>query len=135
MEEKIVLSWEKNKDSLKELIEEKLRVDSETQRTTDIGYEDLVIMMGKTILKGTSTYGRDWDYSRLTEIDDGDYQGTLLFVLPEEGYQPDNYLAIKVSYGSCSACDTLQGILYYDKDKADGLMTLCLHMIQSAKVV
>src|ERR1051326_7197 len=53
-------------------------------------------------------------------IDDGDYQGTLLFVIPEDGYQPHDYWYVKIGYGSCSGCDTLEAIRSsydnYDED-------------------
>ena len=35
-----------------------------------------------------------------------------------------------VNYGSCSYCDTMQGILYESDTKVEDLMTLALHMIQ-----
>jgi hypothetical protein len=71
-------------------------------------------------------------------IDDGDYQGTLLFLIPEDTYQPDNYYYVKVEYGSCSGCDTLESIRDYDSDtpndeQVKDYMTLCLHIIQKFK--
>lgn len=49
---------------------------------------------------------------RITEIDNGDYQGTLLYVIPFDTYQPSehDHLMTYVDYGSCSGCDTLQAI-------------------------
>lgn len=80
------------------------------------------------------------DPNRVHTIDDGEYQGTLLFVIPEVGYQPDNYWAVKVSYGSCSACDTLQSIKGYSDDpitdkELDQYLTLALHIIQGLKLI
>jgi hypothetical protein len=79
----------------------------------------------------------DGDYSepdpeRIHQIDDGDYQGTLVFVIAAKGYQPYTYWVIKVGYGSCSGCDALQAIQYdtpIDQQLAD-LYTLGLHMVQ-----
>ena len=54
---------------------------------------------------------------KITVIDDGDYQGTMLFVIPFDAYQPDprQYLITHVYYGSCSYCDTLEHIrMMYD---------------------
>jgi hypothetical protein len=84
-----------------------------------------------------------WDPERITEIDEGDYQGTKLFVIGEEGYQPNSYLTTKAYYGSCSACDTLQGINecdfgeseQQDKEIVDDYMTLCLHLVQQMKII
>ena len=54
------------------------------------------------------------DPKRIHEIDDGDYQGCLVYVIAEKGYQPSSYWYLKVEYGSCSHCDTLQGTCDYD---------------------
>lgn len=52
------------------------------------------------------------DSSKITVIDDGDYQGWLLFLIPFDTYQPGpgEYLMTHIGYGSCSGCDTLQAI-------------------------
>src|ERR1044071_5659100 len=55
------------------------------------------------------------DPERVHKIDDGEYQGTLLFVIGAKGDQPSKYWYVKVEYGSCSTCDTLEAI----KDYAD----------------
>ena len=75
------------------------------------------------------------DPERIHEIDDGDYQGTLLFIIAKGGYQPSEYWAVKVYYGSCSGCDTLQDIRGYEDGKPSELqvkdyMTLALHIVQ-----
>jgi hypothetical protein len=80
----------------------------------------------------------DYDYpdpTRINVIDDGDYQGTLVFVIAGNGYQPNNYWYIKVYYGSCSGCDTLKGIRGYNdepptKEQVYDYMTLALHIVQ-----
>lgn len=72
------------------------------------------------------------------EIDDGDYQGTLLYVIPANTYQPSDYWFVKVYYGSCSGCDTLQGISSYftetpTPEQVNEYWTLCLHIVQGLK--
>lgn len=53
-------------------------------------------------------------------LDHGNYQGTLVLIFHEDGYQPSRYFATKASYGSCSYCDTMQSILYdYEDDDPD----------------
>lgn len=81
------------------------------------------------------------DVDRITQIDDGGYQGTLLFLIPFDTYQPDmyEYLMTYVNYGSCSGCDTLQRIQamgsdVYDESsptnkQVDDLLTLCKDII------
>lgn len=77
------------------------------------------------------------DPKRIHEIDDGDYQGTLVFVIGDSSYQPDRYFLTKVSYGSCSFCDTLQSILDNEPgaQQAEDFYTLALHMIEKLKEV
>jgi len=75
------------------------------------------------------------DPQRIHEIDDGDYQGTLVYVIGSKGYQPSDYYYLRVSYGSCSVCDTLQSVSEYSSDppmdsQLDRYMTLALHIIQ-----
>ena len=75
--------------------------------------------------------------NRMTRIDDGEYQGVLLFVVPFNTYQPCEweYLMTAVSYGSCSGCDTLQNInaFHYQpnptKEQVEQYMMLCKDLI------
>lgn len=74
------------------------------------------------------------------EIDDGDYQGTLLYIIPTVAYQPHEYYYVLVGYGSCSGCDTLQEIRDYSHDIPDQeaikkYMTLALHIVQKMKII
>lgn len=80
----------------------------------------------------------DPDSSRITTIDDGHHQGTLVFVVAAKTYQPDDYWYTKVNYGSCSGCDTLQRIQEWDdglptEQQAADYTTLALHMLQGMK--
>lgn len=89
------------------------------------------------------------DPARIHMIDDGNYQGTLLFVIGASGYQPSTYWYVKVYYGSCSGCDTFEHLRSEScdweenwtdridderkKKGVDGLMTLALHIVQGLK--
>jgi hypothetical protein len=78
------------------------------------------------------------DPQRIHEINDGDYQGTLVYVIGAGGYQPDIYWYVKVGYGSCSGCDTLESIRGYKDDppsqeQIKDYMTLALHIVQGLK--
>ena len=75
---------------------------------------------------------------RIHEINDGDYQGTLVYVIGGGGYQPSRYWWVMVDYGSCSGCDTLEGIREYGSDaptesQIDEYMTLALHIVQGLR--
>lgn len=84
----------------------------------------------------------DLDPERITAIDHGHYQGTLVFVIGCQGYQPNTYYCTVVNYGSCSGCDTLEQIKM-DGDwgatpsiqQANDYLTLMLHLVQQLKVI
>lgn len=81
------------------------------------------------------------DPGRITQIDHGEYQGTLLYVIASGDYQPSDYWYVMVWYGSCSGCDTLQDIQdnypnYSEiptEKQIDDYMTLALHIVQRLK--
>ena len=78
------------------------------------------------------------DPDRIHEIDDGSRHGTLVYVIAESGYQPNDYWYVKVYYGSCSGCDTLQSIRRCSDEKptaeqVEDYMTLALHIVQGMK--
>ena len=108
----LVEKWDKNKDKLKEALSDVINA--------DIDYEDLVRLTFSTIYNDGDE-SIEYPYTELncnaiTKIDDGDYQGTLLFLIPFKTYQPSEYeyLMTYVGYGSCSGCDTLLAITDYD---------------------
>jgi len=86
---------------------------------------------------------RDPDPARIHVIDDGDYQGTLLFVIAAQGYQPSTYWYIKIAYGSCSGCDTIAAIHEHGNwndaeatnEQVKDYWTLCLHIVQQLKEI
>jgi len=105
---------------------------------THNSYEELLRIALTSMQDGIDPYGYP-NPGNIHVIDDGDYQGTFLFVVPEQVYEPITYWVFKVDYGSCSGCDTLLDInssvheprVTSDQQK-DDYMTLILHMIQSA---
>lgn len=91
-------------------------------------------------VQGEEYHGVDLDPERIHVIDDGHYQGTLLFVIGGKGYQPSDYYAVAISYGSCSGCDTLQAINGYSDEKPTDeqvgqYMTLALHVAQRMRKI
>jgi len=129
MIEAAIKNWESNKHKL----EQKL-----IELGDDPNYEELVKLTIETIITDEEVWGQDVpDPERITQIDHGDYQGTFLFVIAEQGYQPSKYWYVYVSYGSCSGFDTLQAI-NMDEDKGQKIkdyMMLCLHIVQELKVM
>jgi hypothetical protein len=102
-------------------------------------YKEIVFNVVKLLSNVKDGYN-SMDATRIHEIDDGDYQGTLMYVIAAEGYQPDDYWFVKVGYGSCSACDTLQDIQsrtpYGDRPTAEQIkdyITLSPHVVEGLK--
>ena len=79
----------------------------------NLNYLDLVKTTFSTIYNDEENYlSLNIDVEKITEIDNGDYQGTLLYILPFSNYHPfeTDYFITYVNYGSCSGCDTLKRI-------------------------
>ena len=139
MIKQFIKAWDANKDKLKEYISTHPIEDSST-------YEQLLTSLFKYVINPYFAQEADmneYNLDKIHRIDDGDYQGTLVFLIPENVYQPMliHYVMTGVEYGSCSYCDVLQGIIYGSEleDKpSDGrtnsLMKLCLHMLQRCKI-
>lgn len=126
MIEKFIETYMKNKHQ----IEHKLK----TAHVEE--YKDLVKMVIETIHDEDDYESPDPE--RIHEINDGDYQGTLLYLIAASGYQPDRYWYVKIAYGSCSGCDTLQNIQGYSDEppteqQIKDYMTLALHIVQGLK--
>jgi hypothetical protein len=131
MIEKFVLQWEKNKHLIQRVFELK----------HPESYKDVVHAVIDSLYdEDSDDYYERPSSTRIHEIDDGDYQGTLLYVIGASGYQPSTYWYVKVGYGSCSACDTLKGIRNYEDDtptpeQVKEYMVLALHIIQGLKLM
>ena len=127
MIKKFVDMFEKHKRELRAVI-------ASTEQSQYNEYKKLFALVIKTCFDGR------YDFSDITEIDYGNYQGTLILVFHEDTYQPsssETFYTI-IEYGSCSGCDTLLYISGYDsgipeKDQVDDYMELCLEMVQEIK--
>lgn len=109
------------------------QVEANFSRVHPNNYSDIV----RSVIRAIETEdGPDPD--RIHSIDDGDYQGTLVFIIGAKSYQPDDYWYVKIAYGSCSGCDTLMSIYNYSneaptKSQIHDYMTLALHVCQGLK--
>lgn len=117
--------WDANKHILEKALQEGLKWNS-------CEYIDLVKLVVKCILNEGEVDFEKWDINDITVVDNGDYQGTLLFLIPKETYQPSEYeyLMTYVNYGSCSGCDTLLNIQGYSNEaltesQVKDFMVLC----------
>lgn len=136
MEKIIVRKWDKYSPDLRSYLE--------TAGRSEIrGYADLLESIIKQVLNKDEEYESDCFSIDFETIDHGHYQGTLLFVLHRNTYQPlaSEYMYTSVGYGSCSYCDTFESALghtdydsdVFSKETVDQLMTLALHLIQNMR--
>lgn len=112
-------------------------IKSEWRLVEPDSYEDLVKRVVMALADARDSYEGNPDAERITVIDHGDYQGTLLFIIGARGYQPSKFWSIFVNYGSCSGCDSFQGIGddFDGEEKIGAYWTMALHMVQSMKDV
>ena len=125
--------WNANREHL----EEALRGDTQLN-TCD--YKYLLSLVVEHILNpGLLSFEQGWSARNITVIGDGDYQGTLMFLIPKACYQPSEseYLLTFVNYGSCSGCDTLMGIQDLDdvkpptEQQLKDYMALCKALVEN----
>lgn len=122
--------WYENKDKLETAIKNDVNLNS-------CEYSYLVEMIVKYILNPSiEAEWEKFDADAITVIDNGDYQGTILFMIPRKTYQPSeyDYLLTYVNYGSCSVCDTLLSIQDWKtglptESQIKDYMTLCKDLV------
>jgi len=138
MIKEFVQAWDARKDILRHYIE------STDQRQYET-YEELTKALFSLVVNPWREENGEYvfDVNNLHMIDDGEYQGTQLFVIPFDTYQPSSYQYVITfqEYGSCSGCDMLQGIQSEGESyrglpttgQVDQYMTLLLHLLQRCK--
>jgi hypothetical protein len=132
MIKEFVKQWDERKHLLEEWLKENQPSD----------YEDIYKKLFELVVTEPNSYSNSWDWERFVTIDDGHYQGNIIFILCNDCYQPnlDDYIFTEVDYGSCSGCDTFEHIrdLQWGSEKntdeqVKQYMTLALHMVQETK--
>ena len=144
MIKQFVYAWDQNKDKLEEFIK------THKQEEYD-SYKDLVKLLFDIVINPVITeeftypWYQGFDTDDILEIDNGDYQGSLIYILHIDTYQPSvcEYVWTSVEYGSCSVCDTLRGIESRgnysdelpDEQQVKDYMELCLDLLQGCHML
>lgn len=123
-------AWYENKDKLEAVI-------MMDKNLNHCEYSYLVKLVVEHILNPSiETNWMKFNADAITVIDNGDYQGTVLFMIPRKTYQPSagDYLLTYSYYGSCSGCDTLLSIQDWgDKlpteNQIKDYMTICKDLV------
>lgn len=137
MIKEFVAAWDSNKTKLEEYLKTH-------EQSTYSSYKELVKILFDVVInpyyEENSQELKAWNSDRITIIDDGDYQGTEIFMIPKDTYQPsvNEYVWTYQYYGSCSGCDTLLAISEYDdglptEEQVKEYMALELHLLQRLK--
>lgn len=136
MIEAIVKQWDANKHKLEEYF-------ATTKQEDYMNYETIVVKLFELVIteiknERSGTY--EFDISKMTVINDGHYQGTTIYIIPKDTYQPsiNDYVVTNNYYGSCSGCDTLLSISNYEyglpnKEQVKEYMTIALHLVQKLR--
>ena len=135
MIQSVVKQWEENKHKLEEYFK------TTKQEEYSSSYKTILQKIIELVVTEKDEYNK-YDATKITVVDDGDYQGTQIFFIPTNTYQPsvEDYLLTDTYYGSCSGCDTLQAICSYEDDlpteeQVKEYMTLALHLVQKMRYI
>ncbi len=130
MIKEFIEKWNNHKNELEDYFREHKQEEYNTYT--------LIVKKIIEIIINTDVDYKNYDFKNLLVIDDGDYQGTQIFITHIDCYQPsvEDYIYTSNYYGSCSGCDTLQSIQSWDEDyptegQIEDYMTLSLHIIQN----
>jgi len=120
MIDEFIKIWDENKNVLREQFSQK----------HPNSYHDLVKSVIMMLSNSMNAYDKP-DPERITIVDDGEYHGTLIFVIGASNYEPSRYWIVKIN---------LESIRYYSSDppsgqQVDDYMTLALHVIQQLKEI
>jgi hypothetical protein len=122
--------WFKNKDKLETWFKT-------TRQEEYSDYEIIVKKVVELIINDSDDDYDNYSLEDLVVIDNGNYQGTQLFITHKNRYSPyiEDYIITHNDYGSCSGCDTLLGISMYDDElpndnQVEDYMALSLHILQ-----
>lgn len=133
MIQEIIKRWEENKYKLEEYF-------STTKQEKYGSYEAIVQQIFELVINSDEDSYERFNVNKMTVIDDGNYQGTQIFIIPKDTYQPniDDYLITHTYYGSCSGCDVIEGIRNYSsglptEQQVKEYMILALHLVQKMK--
>lgn len=132
-------AWYRNREKLKNYYE------THTQEQYAESYRDLLKTVIRIVINDPQKVLNE---DGLIEHDSDDYQGDLIWLIPEANAWPwvDEYVFCHIDYGSCSGCDTLKGIYegygtdwgygtgkLPDQQRVRDYMYLSLHLLQNMR--
>ena len=108
MIKEIVKQWEENKHKLEKYFKE-------NEQSKYCNYPTIVKLIFDLCIEG-------FDTNKMTVIDDGDYQGTKIYIIPKDTYQPSRseYIVTDNYYDDCPSDDQVRDY-----------MMIALHLVQA----
>lgn len=132
MLKQVVTQWDLNKKNLEKYFKE-------TPQSEYSSYEEILRQIIIHVLND-GTGSMNLNPEEISVVDDGQYQGTQIFLFHINEYQPnvEDYYWTNNFYGSCSGCDALLRISMYEDglpndEQIEEYMYLSLQMIQKIK--
>ncbi|RUP37056.1 MAG: hypothetical protein EKK63_15925 [Acinetobacter sp.] len=130
MIQEVIKQWDENKYKLEHYF-----CTTKQEEYTD-SYKTILQKIIELVITNKCNHYQ-YDATKITVVDDGDYQGTQIFLIPTNRYKPniEDYLITHTYYGSCSGCDTLMSIKGFSSGYPNGeqvkkYMILALHLVQ-----
>ena len=124
----LILLWEKNKEVFRQELVNNFKHYTRYSRIVESLFNICFVDEENNSL---------FDTSKMVQIDNGEYQGTLIYVIPYDTYQPNihQHVYTHIYYGSCNLCDMLGIVLNQDNinDQVNGLMSIALQFVQRIK--
>lgn len=135
MIQEFVDAWRDRQDIYKEWLEGL----SDREREY-LEYKDLVEFLFTLVINPAVSemddFWNGFDIDDITEINNGSYQGTLIYIIPRDTYSPDehDYIYTFIDYGSCTVCDALQNAQSDEKESCiKKMIMISLHIIEHFK--
>lgn len=134
MIKEFVQAWDSRKSHLEDWFKK--------TKQQDLSYESILKGIIDNVINPGIEEGKKWASENIHTIDDGDYQGSQLFIVPMDTYQPEpyEYFITYQDYGSCSGCDLLESIRGYSSEfpgdtQIKQYMMLALHLLQRCRYI
>ena len=131
----IIEQWDLNNHNLKQYFES-------TEQREYCDYKEILSLIFELVVEKVDKDGVSFTIQKenIRTIDDGEYEGTLIYIIPIDRPFIDvsDYLITDNYYGSCSGCDALLSISDCESKKPNEIqvkeyMTIALHLVQKLR--
>ena len=131
----IIEQWDLNNHNLKQYFES-------TEQREYCDYKEILSLIFELVVEKVDKDGVSFTIQKenIRTIDDGEYEGTIIYIIPIDRPFIDvsDYLITDNYYCSCSGCDALLSISDCESKKPNEIqvkeyMTIALHLVQKLR--